>query len=72
MRRDVLALLGHRGLHQQYQKDERHRQDGAQPEDVEEGERQSSNCQISAKAKTIPHKTGMKVGLGSCLGTGLV
>ena len=39
MRRDVLALLGHRALHQQHQNDECHRQDGAQPEDVEVGQR---------------------------------
>jgi hypothetical protein len=37
MRRDVLTLLGHRAFHQQYQRDQNRRQDGAHPEDIEEG-----------------------------------
>ena len=35
----MLALLGDRALHQQYQNNKRRRQDGAHPEDIEEGER---------------------------------
>ena len=39
LRPDVLALLGHRALHQQDQKNEDPCQDGAQPKDVEKGKR---------------------------------
>src|SRR5262249_47744270 len=38
-RSDVGALLGHRALHEQHQNDEYHPQGGAQPEDVEVGQR---------------------------------
>ena len=37
----MLALLGHRALHEQHQKNQPHAQDGEQPEDIEIGERRS-------------------------------
>ena len=39
LRPDVLSLLGHRALHERYQEDEPHGQDGEQPELVEVGQR---------------------------------
>ena len=35
----MLSFLSYRALHQQHKQDESRRHDGAQPEDIEEGQR---------------------------------